>query len=337
MNKYNKLLSRIASDLNILKGSSESVDAWKARIVYSAIGHMAFASLYDVQEDDNPVSITHFKRRVEKLYNSFISMYPELKTVFLIQADELADEIYNVFLQAGCLYHSPNRITATVPQVACSNQIAFMRGTALKQKVFRSGLGAYLPALKPTGDSITVTDLFCLQRSTLSSLWERTVTNIKWSEITLSTKTEYLRTTPPYNSGYFKEQPDKDGRISILRTGMPGSYLYYFYTYQANKILGMQIPAWQVDNVDNSAYRTLSNCCIYSEGHLPPAIYHVDQGIVSLRLQYLYPPSELNMIKLYSWPLRYYNFGSFNRILTGSVFFAIKSELERIGYGFVEE
>ena len=66
MKKYDSLLCRISDEMNILQGASESQDSWKARVIYSALGHMAIASLHDIQEDGSPVSITHFKRRVDK-------------------------------------------------------------------------------------------------------------------------------------------------------------------------------------------------------------------------------------------------------------------------------
>ena len=38
MNKYNALLTRIANTHNIVKGAEESVNDYKVRIIYSAIG-----------------------------------------------------------------------------------------------------------------------------------------------------------------------------------------------------------------------------------------------------------------------------------------------------------
>ena len=334
MNKYNNLLSSISEELNISKGTEESTDNWKARITYSAISQLSIASLYDVQEDDTPISITHFKRRVETLYSSYLSMYPELKSIFKISPEAFSEEIYNIMLQAGYIYHSPNRITASAFRIAESGQVAFVRGIPLNQKVFRSGLGAYLPR-KGVDNVSTVASMFGLQRISLTEYWRKVTSNIIWSEASFSSKTEYLRTVPPFNKGYFKDQPDTDGRISLLRTGMAGSYIYYFYCYKSGKIYGMQIPAWQVENYE---YRALSNGCIHSIGNLPPTFYHVDQSVVSLRLQYLYPPAELNLIRLYSWARSYEgSFSPFNHTMSYPVFLAIKEEFERIGYSFSEE
>lgn len=60
-----------------------------------------------------------------------------------------------------------------------------------------------------------VTSMFGLRRTTLTEYWKKITSDIAWVEITLSTKTEYLKTDPPFNKGYFKEQPDTDGRVSL--------------------------------------------------------------------------------------------------------------------------
>ena len=333
MNNYGGLLRKIARELNILQGDSEPEESYKSRIVYSAVGYMSLASLYDVPEDDENISVQHFKKRAETLYDCYLSMYPELKRVFMAEADIFSGTVYDIFLKSGCIYHAPNRITASAFRTARSGQIIFARGTPLNRKISLSGLGAYLPA-NDTGNHLTVPELFCLHRLNLSELWRRTAANIRWNEINPPANSEYLRKIPSFSRGYFKEQPDKDGKISILRTGTQGAYLYYFYEYRDGKFLGMQIPSWQAENGE---YRLLSNSCINSEGSLPPSVYHSDNNIVRIELEYLYPPSVMNMIKLYSWPESYNPFSKFRFIMPRNVFFALKRELEGLGYSFREE
>ena len=52
MKKYNGLLAEIAREFHIEQGEAESMERWKARIVYSLLGRMAYASLYDHLEED---------------------------------------------------------------------------------------------------------------------------------------------------------------------------------------------------------------------------------------------------------------------------------------------
>ena len=329
----NKLLQEIAHELNILPGDSESEESYKSRIVYSAIGHMSLASLYDADEYEDTISVQHFRNRAETLHDSYLSIFPELKHVLMTEADNFSEAVYDIYLNAGCIYHDPNRITASAFRTAKSSGITFARGTPLNRKIFLSGLGAYLPA-NDSGDSITVPELFCLQRMSLSELWQKISANIQWREFDPPSDSKYLRKIPPFSRGYFKDQPDKDGKISVMRTGSKGSHLYYFYTYIDGKFLGMQITSWQADKGE---YLLLSNCIINSDGNLPPSVYRSDNNIVNLTLEYLYPPSVMNMIKLYSWPENYSMSDNFRFILSRDVFFALKTELERLGYSFREE
>ena len=50
MNKYNGLLSAVADKYYINKGTQETENDWKTRLVYSICGMMAYASLWDDSE-----------------------------------------------------------------------------------------------------------------------------------------------------------------------------------------------------------------------------------------------------------------------------------------------
>ena len=78
MNRYNGLLSKIAKELNIVKGNEESDFSFKTRIIYSAIGHVTYASLFDSMDDGQPISIVHFKNRCKNLFTSYRAIYPEI-------------------------------------------------------------------------------------------------------------------------------------------------------------------------------------------------------------------------------------------------------------------
>lgn len=77
MKKYNGLLAEIAREFHIEQGKTESGERWKARIIYSLLGRMAYASLNDHLEEneelpeDQSISVTHFKRRIITLLDTF--------------------------------------------------------------------------------------------------------------------------------------------------------------------------------------------------------------------------------------------------------------------------
>ena len=55
---FEDIFSSLAKDLSILRGTKEDVDAWRRRLIYSALGKLALASVWD-EEEDLP-SVQHF-------------------------------------------------------------------------------------------------------------------------------------------------------------------------------------------------------------------------------------------------------------------------------------
>ena len=95
-----------------------------------------------------------------------------------------------------------------------------------------------------------------------------------------------------------------------------------------------QLPGWQTDGYK---YRSVSVACLASRRTLPPTRFHVDEEIVELQIEYLFPPAELNAIKLYSWPKSYLSLpNDFKRTMSRDVFEEIRSQFEKLGYQFKE-
>ena len=145
MNRYFGLLNNVAQEYNIKKGVNESEELWKARIIYSLLGQTGNASLYDVQEDLNPPSIIHFKKRISSLLNSILSMYPETRSIFSDSNECLCNEIYNVMTAAGCIYHKSNSVSPCIRKCSFGKDYVFLRGQSIDEKRHVSGLGCYLP------------------------------------------------------------------------------------------------------------------------------------------------------------------------------------------------
>lgn len=122
---------------------------------------------------------------------------------------------------------------------------------------------------------------------------------------------------------------------SLARTGSFGNWTYYLYKIENERLMGSQLPEWMVTEGN---YRTVSNGYLSAKNVLPATIYHIDGKIAQVHINYLFPPAELNLVKLYSWPKSYAGLPhDFNRIFELPVFYAIKNVLESIGYQFKEE
>ncbi len=333
MEKYNNLLLRIAGDFAIKKGKTESNNQLKVRIIYTLLGKMALASLFDVLEDEE-TSIVHLKNRIKKVFESYKEIYPEIKSILPEDGEEIANEIYDIYLHTGVVYHKPNHIVPAMRSEATKDNILFIRGYELSAKVKMSGLGAYMDEFhNDIGQDVI--SMFHLEKSTLSERWEKCCKNAMWSKLSVDSQIDYLRTKPPFNKGYWTDKPDRNGEISLLRTGFKGNKIYYLYKFEKGDLLASQLPVWQVEDYN---YRSLSNACLYSNGTLPPTTYKHDGDITYIHFGYLPAPTELYLWKLYSWPTSVLSLSKdFTRISSRSVFEAIQKIMMLQGYKFIEE
>ena len=330
MNKYNNLLVRISNEYSIKRGNKEDTIVWKDRIIYSLLGRMAIASLSDGLEEGT-VSIIHMKKRIHDVFSAYYSMYEEIARDYSELSEGLEQEIYDIFLHTGIVYHRPDRILMSKKTNAVCNGVKFTRGYELDTKQMLSGLGSYI-IQDEDEKTLSLSQMFCLEETLLVDRWRVYTRDPKWTQYETDQTTQYLKKKPPFSKGYWVDKPYNDGEISILRTGFTGAYLYFLYKYDDDTLLVSQLPQWQVAGGN---YRTLSNAYLANEGTLPETIYKTDGELTYVDFQYLPPPSELYLWKLYSWPKRYSNFPcDFSRVCVTKVFEAIKETMMRQGYKF---
>ena len=335
MDRYDGLLRKISDEYDIRQGQTENESMWKARIVYSLLGQMGLSSLYDEYPEET-VSITHFKSRIETIMKTYLELYPnDLGSVFLADSNDFAEEIYDVYLKTGHFYHKNFNIRCAKECSASYHGVELLRGYSPEIKHTVSGLGSYRK-INNSDDPDSVVRMFQLSENDLETRWNNLITNItEWRKMQPGTDTEYLRMEPPFTYSYWVNRPYKNRGISIMRSGMKGAQIYYLYQYDGKDFFVHQLPEWQTAD---SAYRSLSNACLYVNGVLPPVRYRIDGDTIRVRQNYLLPPAELNLIKLYSWPDNFGNVTSpFYRIMNRDVFEMIKAILSLQGYQFEKE
>lgn len=334
MNKYDSLIVKIADEYNIEKGKLEPINNWKMRVIYSLLGRMAIAALFDDIEGDM-TSITHMKNRIIDVLESYRKIYPEINGFLPEKLGNLADEIYDIYLHTGVFYHIPNRIVPAKKTEDFINNIIFTRGYELNIQQNISGLGTYMRK-DNTSYNASYKNIFHLDMTNLEDRWKFWTENVEWTELNVEGDIEYLRLKPPFTGGYWVNKSNGDGRISLLRTGFKENKLYYLYKEDLDANLFVcQLPTWIVKDYN---YRSLANACLYYEGVLPPTTYRYDGDIVYVKFGYLPSPSNLYLWKLYSWPTSFYEFPrDFNRICTRYVFEGIVELMKKQGYEFIEE
>lgn len=339
MEKFGRLLCSIADELNIRRGTNESVENFKRRIIYSAISRTTYASLWDKDFDDETcVSVTHVKGKISELLNIYLRLYPEAKIDV-----ELSKEIYKIFLTTGLIYHKNYRVAPSIYREAFQEKILFLRGMPPVEKVFVSGAGFYrcdekiFPSKEKLAD---IREMFGMSDKNLKTIWQDLLAKSVWHTVEDWQDMEFLRVSPPFNKGYWQGTPETDGKISLTRTGKNEPRSYYIYKFLDGKIFCSQIPQWQTydEHFRSSVYRKFSCACLAVLKNLPPTEFKMAGNIIHVNFKYLFPPAELNFMRLYSWPQHFDKFpNEFKRTFDTKIFFAVKPLFEKLGYEFKGE
>lgn len=329
MMEYDNLILKIAKEYKISKGDRESELSYISRVIYSLIARMGYASLWDTTTDsENTISIRHFKNRIVDVLKSYMDIFPQIISVFS-NPEEIADEIYDIYLNAGCIYHSKYSAFPANESKAQNEKVIFTRGEGLSSDNYLCGIGTYRLQDNIIDGASSIINMFQLHEEVISNYWKRLTNNISWTYQDDVSKYEYLRLYQPFNYGYFENKPC-EGKIQLARTRDKANRMYYLSMLKEKMALA-PIPSWMSDNHE---YRLYSNSCLMNNDSLPASKYRVDGTLVELRLGYLLPPAELNFVKLYSWPYSYNEIKSsvYRRFMTKKVFSSIKNVLETEGF-----
>lgn len=284
---HDQLEKDISKTLSIKQGKNECKTEWISRLIYSVIAKSAYASLWDIQ--DYETSIIHFKRRCKDLFSSFKEIYPENFTLFTEETEnQYVEYIYNLYLKAGFFYKIPDRITYSNRKIYCGNKFNLIRSPQPGENVIMSGMG-YLTTLS-CNEKNTLSEVFNTTMHTLESIYLHISTNFQFKKLESSLECEYLRTKGPFRSGYWKQDADKSGVVSLLRIKGTNKNLYYLYKYENNQCLVSLLPDWMVADGN---YRELSCSIMKYLNNLPSILYDSQGAIVKIKLDYLLPPKDL--------------------------------------------
>jgi len=339
-NGYAGMFDEIAFSLNITRGTDEPEENWIERVIYSAAGRAALYSLYDHLEDEESVSITHFKNRAKREIMALCAAGHI--TSITDEAGQICDEIYEEYVSTGYLYHLKGPVEA-VPDIAASGKLVkFVRGAVFNNRTKASGLGCYFLPSDKEDDRLSThmpcTDfyqMFHINRMQLDSYYRALIRRSTWRPFNGSDDIEFLRMNGSFTKGgYWCQKPLKDGTVSLLREGRQGKKQYYLYKYEDNRIYISVLPDWLTEKKE---YRQIANCILFHRGTLPASVVHMGENLVQLHVGYLYPPPIQNVIMLYSWPEFLNDMTKFHRVMNRQVWESIRAALEPLGYKFKED
>ena len=137
------LLNVISQQLSLYKDKSESTEEWHGRVLYSALGKLSLASLWDSPDDwNNELSVQAFKSKI-KINTEYYQQIVHSNCLYLCDSQTLANEIYSLYKKSGFIYHRANWIYPSICSSYKFGNIHIIRnGNPLKCRNM-SGLGEY--------------------------------------------------------------------------------------------------------------------------------------------------------------------------------------------------
>lgn len=108
------LLNVISQQLSLYKDKSESTEEWHGRVLYSALGKLSLASLWDSPDDwNNELSVQAFKSKI-KINTEYYQQIVHSNCLYLCDSQTLANEIYSLYKKSGFIYHRANWIYPSI-------------------------------------------------------------------------------------------------------------------------------------------------------------------------------------------------------------------------------
>ena len=339
----NQLISEISKQLNIA-GTADTESLCKA--IYSATGKMALASIWDHPEDEEFVSIQHFKKRAAQVLDAYLSIYPEAGRHYPPDRSGIIEDVYETYRRNGFFYHSSHRLYPAAPSTGGLGECVLYRGAPLEQKCFMSGLGLY-GITKAENQAQSAAEMFDMQKQPFSEYLQEVLASNDWNEADWPEDAEFLCLNRSFTKRYWQAKPDKAETPSMARYGAPNR-LYVFYRWINGHFEQKSIPTWRVDDfrtigrTSDREYQRIA-CALLDMLHQLPAITvkSTRNSTVKISVGYRLPPTEEDFLKLYSWPINYDITQKtpqvFQREMSEIVYPVFRQHLESIGYRFVEE
>lgn len=329
-------LDIIAKELNIGKDKSEKEVEWCRRVVYSAVGRMALATLWN-ENDKGEISVRSLKRMTYELLKAYESIVPEINSTsnYGECTDKLCDSILSTMESAGFLYHRANYYRIAKSKHIKMGEVNFRRGIYATESCYMSGLGAYTKATNAEENDETFLDSFEKPQFVLQKLIE----SASWRECDFEKdQVEYLKMKKPFTNGYWIDQPNFQFQYSLARIKKEHEAFFQTYYLLRNTSDGMkaaELPAWVSEDRN---YTVLSTALLQYYKQMPPVIIKYGDEIAKMEIGYrLYPDVE-KLILAYSWPKRYDGENSlFSRIIPKSLSGTLKKILVDTGYNVKEE
>lgn len=328
-------LDIIAKELNIEKDKSEKDVEWYRRVVYSAVGRMALATLWN-ENDKGEISVRSLKRTTYELLKAYESIVPEINSTsnYGECTVMLCASILSTMESAGFFYHRADYYRIAKTKNIKMGEVNFCRGIYATESCYMSGLGAYTKVANAEENEGTFLSLekpqFVLQKL---------IESASWRECDFEKgKVEYLKMEEPFKKGYWMDQPNFKFQYSLARIKKEREAFlqtYYLIRNTSDGMKAAELPAWVSEDRN---YTLLSTALLQYYQQMPPVIIKHGDKIAKMEIGYILYPDVEKLILAYSWPKRYDGEDRpFSRIIPKSLSGTLKKILVDTGYNVRED
>ena len=339
------LLNVISQQLSLYQDKSESTEEWHGRVLYSTLGKLSLASLWDSPDDWNhELSVQAFKSKI-KTNTEYYQKIVHSNCLYLCDSQTLADEIYSLYKKSGFIYHRANWIYPSICSSYKFGNIHIIRnGNPLKCRNM-SGLGEYTSHTEQTEKTYSESEeMFSLHTIPFAKSVEEYIKDAVWNPIAeFPDGTEFLEHSP-FRKGYWRKSPSDGIEISLLRVPLAAGHLYYFYQESENSWEWSQLPAWLtnpvIDNTESKEWLSIATGLLMLSNSLPTIDIATSDKLITITIPYLLPPAEEAFFELYSWPLKDVFLTDFKqhytRKMSTDIFPIFEKMMKQLGYKFTE-
>ena len=328
-------LDIIAKELNIKKDKSEKDVEWYRRVVYSAVGRMALATLWN-ENDKGEISVRRLKSTTYELLKAYESMVPGINSTsnYGEHTDRLCDSILSTMENAGFFYHRAEYYRIAKTKHIKMGKVKLCRGIYATESCYMSGLGAYTKATNADENDESFSNSFEKPQFVLQKLIE----SASWRECDFEKeKVEYLKMEEPFEKGYWTGQPNFQFQYSLARTKKCETFLqtYYLVRKTSEGMKVAELPTWVSEDRN---YTLLSTALLQYYKQMPHVIIKYGDEISKMEIGYILYPDVEKLILAYSWPQRYDGENRlFSRIIPKSLSGMLKKILVDTGYNVRED
>lgn len=346
--KISDFISLVERELGIPKyGGLEYLPMCDA--AYSLAGMTAMASLWDHDESEDHISVQHFKLRAKHVIAALCSLSIDISSQMKDYVVPICNEIYNIYLSTGSILRSPHELRAVQVSSCTLSGVTLYRGFEPGCRRFMSGLGFYLPNNIDLVNG-SIQQLFSLPNLSPAKIVIDFVKQSEWQSIEWTGEEKFLRTTPPFSSGYWQAKPEKSGGLSIFKRGN-GQKTYSIYRFDTGRFMSIDIPQWMLQDVSpgthlssgtQGEWRRIALGVFSLRDVFPEINVQISGELAEIRLGYLLPALESHIFNLFSWPMEYIiredePSSPFRRRMSLPVYKAFKPVFEGLGYVVKEE